>query len=538
MKTPNQEFVRSIPTPWISSINDLDSEKKTEKLLAWLTEYGKNQINSRLIDERRCIPPNIILELGNHGLLGMNIDKQYGGLQLDYKDIFRIIDCLATIDTTLAIFVGLNNVLGNFPITQHASIENREKILPDLATGVCLACFALTEDGAGSNPRAMSATATPRNKNHWIINGEKIWVGSAAWAAYINVFVQLADEHGQEIGITGFTINLDRPGITIGEEAITMGVRGMIQSRVIFHNVEVSHKDLLGRPGDGFKIAQHTLLLGRVGISAVCLGALKKSFIAAYNYSQNRQIITGQLLDNPIIQIKLSHQIFRIMLLEKLNAYITNSLDEKLSIPEEIYIIFKVIAPELLWTTIDDTMQILGGRGYIETNLIPQLLRDARLLRIFEGPTEALSFHLGTLIFHSSENLTLFLDEQFNKPAEIEFLKGLITHYKKERQRVSNSNDQHILNKWLYDFGQLSAYVIAKMIYNTMSINENKDGCILWLNKKIAELTANLNELYDSSSILNPSTLAQYANQYQQIMNSLEQYHPGVDFEIDGLMKK
>lgn len=524
--------------PWITSIQNYTSAKKTEKIISWLHDYNKHSINSRLIDERRCIPPNIILDLGNHGLLGMFIEKQYGGLQLDFKDAFKIIEILATIDTSLAIFVGLNNVLGNCPIAFYANEENKKNILPQLAMGNCLACLALTEPGAGSNPRAMQTTAKKNRKGIWIINGEKIWIGSAAWANYINVIVQLIDENDHSIGLSAFTINRDRAGIAVKEESLTMGVRGMIQSRIIFHNVEVTCKELLGQLGEGFEVGQSILMLGRVGISAICLGALKKSYLLTYNYAKNRKIITGELLDNPITQLKLSEQTYHISLIENLISFISNAFDNNENIPEEIYILFKIIAPELLWKSLDNCIQILGGRGYIESNILPQIFRDARLLRIFEGPTETLAFHLGTLIFHTNESLIAYLNDKFNASADILFLKDLSTAFDKKHHAKLHESDHHLLNKWLHDFGKLSAYIIAKIIYQYQSKPDNNDRCSRWLDDVIINLQAKLTKIYDAEYILDSHSLSQKAMDYENIVQNIEQQHPGIDLSIDDLMKR
>ena len=387
--------------------------QKVQSINHWMRDFASRNVNSLLIDERRCIPPHIVIEFGNQGLLGMGIAAEFGGLNLNMGEQISIIEQLAAIDTTLAIFVGLNNSLGINPINKFATQAVRESILPRLAKGMELGAFALTESGAGSNPRDMSSTAESDGHGGWVLNGEKVWIGSAAWATYLNVFVKMLDENKQLVGVTGFVVRKDTPGIVMGEEALTMGVKGMVQNKIYLKNVPVFEENLLGDIGKGFEIAQDTMRMGRVGLCAVCLGAMKRCFTMAFRYAQKRKIITGRLCDNPITLEILSRQQMRIEILETVMSYVTAKYDNHAMVSEEISITAKIIGPEFLWLSVDETMQILGGRGYIETNAIPQIMRDARLLRIFEGPTETMAFYLGMLL--SQKNST-FIKCQLDPP--------------------------------------------------------------------------------------------------------------------------
>ena len=256
------------------------------------------------MDERRCISPGVILDFGNQGLLGMRVPQQYGGLGLGHQAMLQVLEQLGAIDPTLALFVGLNNVLGVRPILRYAQPELREQLLPQLATGRELAAFALTEPGAGSHPLGMTSKATPTGDG-WNLDGQKIWSGSAAWAGIINVFVKQYDADGNSIGVSSFAVRKGSPGLRQGPEALTMGMRAMVQNTVFLDNVSVDSSQLLGEPGAGMEVAQDAMMYGRLAIAAASVGGMKRCAQLMLSYSSRRSISTGTLLSNPVTLTRL-----------------------------------------------------------------------------------------------------------------------------------------------------------------------------------------------------------------------------------------
>src|SRR5471032_2898729 len=176
------------------------------ELNQWLQDWA-GRLDFRLMDVRRCLPPHLVLALGNRGVLGMQVAEEQGGL-LGFStfELLRLQRQLGAIDLTLAFFVGLNNGLGIRPIQRFGSATAKARYLPQLATGRMLAAFALTEQGAGSNPLNMAATAR-RQGEHWRLDGRKSWCGSAAWAGVISVFARHLDEQGRDCGFIGFCLD-------------------------------------------------------------------------------------------------------------------------------------------------------------------------------------------------------------------------------------------------------------------------------------------------------------------------------------------
>lgn len=382
--------------------------ERVDRILRWLQEYTSTRVNARLVDERRCIPPNVVLDFGNKGLLGMFLSQDYGGLDFTQLEAKLVIERLASIDLTLALFVGLNNTLGIRPIQKYGSPSLTAELLPRLGSGRELAAFALTESGAGSNPRAMSSTAVA-DAAGWRLHGKKIWSGSSAWAGILTVFAQTQDKNGKALGISSFCVRQGVQGLRMGDEALTMGVRGMVQNDILMEGVHVSPDAVLGEIGKGLTVAQDAMSAARSGIGAICIGAMKRCLQLMCRYSERRVISTGRLIDNPITRLRVSALSAELMALDALVTAVAEACDSGRDVPAEVTCACKVCGSELLWKSVDGLMQLLGGRGYTENNRVSQMLRDARLLRIFEGPTETLECFIGSSAMHSPGTITAFM---------------------------------------------------------------------------------------------------------------------------------
>jgi len=400
----------------ISNPSSIPPWARAADVVSWLRSYAAERIDSRRMDERRAIPPHIVLDFGNRGLFGVQVGDEYGGLGLGYRDAMRVTEQLAAIDLTLAMFVGGHNSLGVRPIVNHASPDVRDELLPRLATGRELAAFAITEPGAGSNPRALSAYASPDGQGGFRLRGTKIWSGSAGWGNVINVFVRQLGRDGGPRGISGFVVRHGTAGLRIGPEALTMGLRGMVQNTIYLEDARVSSRDLLGAEGAGMDVAYDTMSHARLGIAAACVGAMKRCAQLMHRYAARRQVSTGLLLDNPISLTHMSELAAAITCIELLVEAICELLDAEVAVPGPAMAACKVTGSEWLGFATDRLVQLLGGRGYMEPNLVPQLARDARLLRVFEGPTETLLSYIGSTVLHRDDALHRFIAVDLEAP--------------------------------------------------------------------------------------------------------------------------
>ncbi|HYH44833.1 MAG TPA: acyl-CoA dehydrogenase family protein, partial [Thermoanaerobaculia bacterium] len=390
--------------------------ERIERLNGWLRAFARQRIDSRLIDERRSISPHIVLEFARQGLFGLQAPVESGGLGLSTAETVKVLEQLGAIDLTLATFVAGHNALGLRPIQRFATPRRRDELLSDLASGRQLAAFALTEPGAGSNPRALAATATETAPGRWQLRGTKLWSGSASWAGVIHVFARLVSADGRLGGITAFQVRPGAPGLRQGPEALTMGLRGMSQSTVHLEGVEVGPEDLLGEPEAGLTVAEDAMSFTRLCLAAIAVGGMKRCAQLMVRYASRREIATGRLLDSPVTLVRLGELTAAIQATECLVQVVAGALDEGRRVPSELFAACKTAGPELLWRAADDLVQLLGGRGYLENNVAPQILRDARVFRIFEGPTEALRMHLGSSVSHGSPDLDAFVSGPLGAP--------------------------------------------------------------------------------------------------------------------------
>ncbi len=524
-------------------INHSDSSRdKADSIIKWLRNYANSRINSRLIDERRCIPPNIVLDFGNRGILGMQVPEQYGGLALNTRDAMRVVEQLAGIDITLATFVVINNFLGIRPILKSATETFREELLPILAQGRELASFALTESGAGSNPRNLASVGTPDAKSGWQLRGEKIWIGSASWAGLITTFVKLTDANHKPIGITAFALRQGTSGLRHGPEALTMGMRGIVQNTVHLDNVPVSQTNLLGEIGSGMVVAQDAMLLTRLAIGTKSLGGMKHCAQLMLRYATRRNIATGRLIDNPLTLVRLGDLTAAITALESLIVQISELIDRGISLPGEAYIVCKTFGSESLWQAADNLIQLLGGRGYIETNIAPQILRDARIFRVFEGPTETLNMFLGSCLFQPREELQNFFCDTFEAPAVWDSLKAAIGQIDAHcSESVNHFRDRSSARRWAaLVAGEVGTHAILLAALQKSSNSQPSTQFQVSLDWVRANFDLALKKALGEGQLTskNPSTdeTTNIIASYTEAIGNLQQTLPGEDDFLNDLL--
>ncbi len=460
------------------------SAATADALIAWLREYGATRINSRVIDERRTIPPYVVLDFGNRGLMGLQVAETFGGLDLSHVDALRVMEQVAAIDLTLASLLGVHQALGTRPIKHFASAARQRELLPAIATGRELAAFALTEPAAGSNPLALQTRAVPQPDGGWKLYGQKEWIGLASWAGVITVFAQLYDTANRPRGITAFVVRQGAPGLRHGPEALTMGVRGMVQNRLFLEGVPVSAADMLGQPGDGMAVAQDAMMFGRLGLGVMSLAAMKRSAQLMLQYASARTISTGRLLDNPVTLTRLNTLTSAIDATDALVYTIARWLDEGLPVPPALFMAVKITAPELLGHAVDDLVQLLGGRGYIEPNLVPQLLRDARLIRIFEGPTETLTMALGTYLTRDATGLLQFVASHLPRGDVATRMRGLLAR--------CNPHGRSLHGWTIYQLGDYAAYALMLAAAHQHAGTDQSTDTVRWLERLLADKEAML----------------------------------------------
>jgi alkylation response protein AidB-like acyl-CoA dehydrogenase/acyl carrier protein len=396
---------------------DPDSERReasarADRLIEWLRRHAADLISSYSNDGRRTVPAPLLRDLAHQGLLGMQVDPQYGGLGLGHSATARVLEQLAAFDFGLALFIGLNNYLGIQPVARYGGPRLKALLLPGLVHGQELAAFALEEPGSGKKPTELTTQAKPDGEDHWRLFGTKYLDGVAQGASIINVFVR----HDEPPGISAFSVSDGIEGLRQLREGLSMGVLGFTRETIALDNVRVGRENLLQGLGSGLEIAREAMMHTRLAIGAACVGGLKRCLQLAGRDTLYSGAIDGKLTPNPLTLSRLGSVTARIAALECLVHRTALAIDAGHAVPAEAFAACRVLGPELLLRTIDDLMQLGATANYAETNRMLSIYRDAGLLRNFDGPPEAIAEVNGAAFMESDASLRLLVQEVFCAP--------------------------------------------------------------------------------------------------------------------------
>jgi alkylation response protein AidB-like acyl-CoA dehydrogenase len=494
------------------------------------------------MDARRSIPPYIVLDFGNKGLLGLQAPVDCGGLNLSNEDCMAVLTQIGAIDLNLAIFVGLHNYLGIRPIMHYSQDEIRAELLPKLASGRELAAFGLTEPGAGSNASAIEGQAVLMPNGKIKLNGTKMWIGNASWAGVINVFLRYSNEDGKLHGICGYVIRQGQAGLEMGPELMTMGLRGMVQNMFTMKDLVVDPVSQLGVLGRGMDVAQDAMMYTRLALGAIFLGAMKRCLQLMLRYADRRtNISTGRLLDNPVSMMRLSTLTAKSQALENLVHFISRSLDQNVEIPEEFLITAKVSGSEFLWDAVDGASQMLGGRGYLENNEIAKILRDARVGRVFEGPTETMMYYMGSRFILNYEKLTSFLQTHLNAQdiadQMIEARDIVTNRCKGMGAPYTGMRKLHLANFLL---GEIVSCGILHAVsrYRDDIVSTDDSRVKYWTEMKFKEIIVSATSGSLSEDIaIDPNELKGLVASFEAQIGDIEQTLPGEEWKLDPYLR-
>jgi alkylation response protein AidB-like acyl-CoA dehydrogenase len=416
-----------------TSLGAAESRTKTDALIGWLRDWAERRYSMQLVDGRRSLQPQALLALGNQGLLGVQVEEKFGGLALRSRDVARVLDQAAAIDLSLGTFLLVCLFPGIRPLAAFGSPGLKDEVLPDLARGRSLAGYAQTEPGAGTHFNAMTAQAVTRPDGRWSITGEKVWIGNAQWSSVLTVVAHDVDAAGRRRGLTAFAIRTDQPGVMLGRELPSLGMRGVVQGEVAFRDVVVGPEDVLAEPKRGLEVGVDSMSWSRFAIAATCVGTLRRSAQLLERFAARREIATGRLLDHPVTRVALGLATVRVAACESLLRAIADALDAGREVDAELFAVAKVAGSELCWDSTDRLVQLLGSRGYDEANGVPQLLRDARVTRIFEGASEPLFAFVGAAALAPTSDLYRALRDELRGLAEADALGEAVTRLRARR---------------------------------------------------------------------------------------------------------
>lgn len=453
-----------------------------KNIIQELQHFLQTRVDSYTIDERRSIPPYIMTEFSRMGLMGLLIPQENGGLGCSLSQTRMVIEIISSADLTLGLFVSLHNLLGLHPIAKFAKEDISNKVVRELAVGKGTASFALSEPGAGSNPNA-GKTFAQKHNGHWILNGEKCWVGSSSWASYLTIIAHTQDENGKYLGQSAFLVPQGIQGLHHIEECMTMGMRGTIQGHFTLNNVQIPDSHVLGEIGKGAEVLHEVVSMGRIGINSMCIGILKTVLSRTKRWAENRKVNSGYLIDQPVVLKQLNELLWVLEIIETYQSKLVQWKDEGLLLPDMLVSAGKIFSTEETWKGVDFLMQITAARGYSEHNGIAQLFRDARVLRIFEGPSESLIADLGGRTDENIMETLNFLTYQhvaINTKAQTEKIQLIKKQF--EQLTLDSEGQQKKLAR--YALGEVLTYqLIAWMCQDDISSHAKN-----WIEKKITTI--------------------------------------------------
>jgi alkylation response protein AidB-like acyl-CoA dehydrogenase len=338
-------------------------------------------------DRAQEMAPFILPRMAELGILGICFPVRYGGQGMDYIALGLACEELEAVDSTLRVVMSVHVGLNSMGILQWGTEEQKQRFLVPQASGEKIACFGLTEPGAGSDVAGIASTAR-RVGSAYIINGEKMWISLATKAHHALVFARTnPDAPDPHDGLSAFLVELDRPGIQRGDIHGKLGVRAGSTGWISFQDVEVPEENRLGEEGEGFKIAMSCLDNGRYTVAAGATGLIRASLNASVRYAQERkafgrEIGKFQLIQQKIARMVQSYEAARLLYLRAgwmKNQGLRNTRETSL---------VKWFATDASFEAAAEAIQVHGAYGYSDEYDVERYLRNAKGAIIYEGTSE------------------------------------------------------------------------------------------------------------------------------------------------------
>lgn len=362
-------------------------------------KFMKTENNAAHNDEIAEVPASVTEALQPMGAFGLMVPEQYGGLGLNNTGYARLVEVVGADDLGLGIYLGAHQSIGYKGIVLFGNAEQKERYLPDLASGKRVAAFCLTEPSAGSDAQSIKTRARlSEDGSHWILNGSKIWISNGGIAEVFTVFAQteVKDEKTGEKKdkVTAFIVERGFGGVTNGPPEKKMGIKCSNTAEVYFDNVKIPKANVIGEVGRGFHIAMEILNNGRFGMGAALSGTMRSCIKLAASHAVQRTQFGRKLRDFELIQGKFAAMGTRLFATESLAYAVAGNMDRGAKDYSLEAACGKIFASEAAWFVADETIQILGGLGFMRAYPAERILRDLRIFRIFEGTNDILRLYV------------------------------------------------------------------------------------------------------------------------------------------------
>jgi alkylation response protein AidB-like acyl-CoA dehydrogenase len=338
------------------------------------------------IDERAEYPHDLRRLLAEQDVLGLPFETEHGGTGTGALMLNIAIEEIAKACASTALIVMVQE-LGTLPIKLFGTEEQQQRFLPRCASGEWSPAFALSEPEAGSDPGGMRTRAV-RDGDEWVIDGTKNWITNLGIADFYVVFAVTDREAGHSRGISAFIVEADRPGFSVGKLEHKLGIRGSPTGQPIFEGVRVPNENLIGEPGQGFKVAMATLDRSRLGVASQALGIAQGATDYAAAYARERRQFGQPINSFQAIQFKLADMETQCAAGRELLYQACAKIDRGDSDLGKYSAMAKLFCSDVAMRVTVEAVQVLGGYGYVKEYPVERMMRDAKITQIYEGTNE------------------------------------------------------------------------------------------------------------------------------------------------------
>ncbi len=375
-----------------------------EMLQEMVRDFAKNEVEpiAQEIDLSGNFPNELVAQMGELGLLGIPVPEEYGGGGMDTVAYAMAVMELAKVDASVAITMAAHTSLGTMPIVLAGSDEQKQKFVPDLASGKILGSFGLTEPGAGSDAGSTQTTAV-KDGDEYVINGGKIFITNAGVAGLISLTTQIIED-GEKKGIGAFIAPMDTPGMTIAPKERKMGWRASDTRQIFFKDMRIPAENMIGRPAEGFRTFLKTLIGGRISVAALAVGTAEGAYKKALAYSMEREAFGKSIHKFQAVSFKLADMATQIEAAKLLVYHVAWMKDQGKRVLKEAAMA-KLFASEIAMDITTEAIQVHGGYGYVHEYDVERFFRDAKVLEIGEGTSEVQRMVIAREIIKEAQNL-------------------------------------------------------------------------------------------------------------------------------------